>query len=154
MVTLQDLRRWKNRLRNGDNDYMLIAKDCESNTWQLIFNKSVTPIKHIEIEADAYGDGHAFVYDYTYDVESTPDFWCALLIKRGGEFLCKDCSGVHGFLNGEDAPLSVFRVCFQTEDYEFNYKFKNFKTRITTYNLHKYCGNDDDPSAKGDWLWE
>ena len=150
----KELRRWANRLRKGNKEYMIIAKDCERNTWNLVFDKGVIPIKHIYIEADTYGDGHPFRYDYTWNIESIPEFWCALAIKKGGDLLCKDRSGVHGFLNGKHAPLAAFRVCFRTDDYEFNYKFENLMTSITTYNLHKYCGNDDDPSAKSDWIWE
>ena len=154
MVNLKkEFRRWGKQLRNGNNDYMLITKDCEKNTWILVFNKIVKPIKQIDIEADTYGDGHGFMYDYTWDLESIPNFWCALIIRKRGELLCKDCSGIHGFLNGKKAPLTAFRVRFYTEDFEFEYEFKDAKARITTYNLHKYRG-DEDTTCKGDWLWE
>ena len=106
------------------------------------------------IEANTHEGGKVFAYEYIYDIESIPEFWCAFLIKKGGELLCKDCSGVHGFLNGEATPFTTFRVSWQTENVEFNYEFKDSKARITTYHLHKYCGKNDDPSAKGDWLWE
>lgn len=155
MVSLKnEFRRWGKRLINGDNNYLLITKDDGSNTWLLVFNQCVESIKHVYIEADAYGDGNTFMYDYSWDIESPQKFGCTLIIKKGGELLCKDALGFRRICNGANAPLTAFRACFQTEDYEFNYEFKDSKARITTYNLHNYRDNDDDPSAKSDWLWE
>jgi hypothetical protein len=148
LVLEQEFRNWANRLRGGDNDFLLVARDRD-NRWQCVFNKSVEPIESIRIESD-----YCTVYEYDWFGEYPEDqfFWCAMLINKAGGLLCKDYDGFYGLCIKEDnAPIESFHMSFRTETIEFHYEYKSSKSHIKVYHLSDNDGPYGLPSKKA-WI--
>ena len=148
----QEFRCWANQLRGGDNDFLLVARDRD-NQWQLVFNKRVEPIECISIASDVDGDGYCTEYEYDWFGEYPDEFfWCAFLINKAGDLLCKSADGFHGLcVNEEEAPLKAFAVSIRTETFEFHYEYKNSEAHISVYHLSDHQGAYSLP-IKEDWI--